>query len=409
MTERYIDNDKSEKFFKLQEEFKKLSEEDQRFIYFSLENMYSREECEYDKFSSLRYDVTLTKFYEDDEKISVYDVSFKLVFKKKAYFKHTVNHGVTFYKKDKKIKIWYNRDLIRRHVDIILKSLNIDWVNSVPSCLIGMIPKSVLEQIISKKITNPEELVKKLCQVSFKYKFPYKLIMKYFSNDSKEYYGYNNRKTFLSYIRDYTVNPNYTLERIVNNELSDNYMSLFQDMLRECRYFNFKINVKWSEKRLILEHAKLSKMVSDKMFSLKENEYIKYDGKLNYPDNFTVELLDESKKFFYEGNEMHNCVYTSYLKFGLNKTMFFFSVKLPERCTFNVRKDGDRFEIEQIRSIRNGNVSSSMHNMVCDWVNREDVQEWFKLNYKGLYEEKKDIDDMDDTVDFTFDNIRRAV
>ena len=254
-----------------------------------------------------------------------------------------------------------------------------------------------------------EELVKKLCQVSFKYKFPYKLIMKYFSNDSKEYYGYNNRKTFLSYIRDYTVNPNYTLERIVNNELSDNYMSLFQDMLQECRYFNFKINVKWSEKRLILEHAKLSKMVSDKMFSLKENEYIKYDGKLNYPDNFTVELLDESKKFFYEGNEMHNCVYTSYLKFGLNKTMFFFSVKLPERCTFNVRKDGDRFEIEQIRSIRNGNVSSSMHNMVCEWVNREDVQEWFKLNYKGLYEEKKDIDDMDDTVDFTFDNIRRAV
>lgn len=408
--EKYL-SDEADETFRLMGELKSLPIEQQRFIYFSsFENNQSELT---QRFCKLRNGVSVIKYFEDDERISIYYIQYNMFFNKKVYFRTSIENGLTYNKKKSKISAWYGKPLHHGLIKSLMEYRKVDWFLSMPLILRNLSTKTMIEKIIAGKITNPEQYIKMYCKISLKYNFPYRLLKEYFENNesfdaaeddvdeidyryegnrymtyiarAKNTFYIYNKIRFLYLIKDYTVNPSYTLECFINRKLTYDYMSFFYDMLQECQVADYKINVKWSIKRLTDEHSKLSMKIAKIKIQGTEKKEIPFFGNLEMPDDIDMSLIDDNYKVFYEGENMRHCIYTNYLGRAMAKKEFYFSVKSPERCTFSVVMAGkygdEKFQIGQIRGFRNKSVLRSTEEKVAKWLELPSVQMFFKTNY----------------------------
>ena len=419
--EKYLSNN-AERFFNIMKEYKSLDSSSQRFIYFSIIDENPFQPISYinddrlKKYGPLVYGDNVLKLYEDEEKLSIYTINYKLCFTNHSFFKHSATSGITYNKIKKKVNIWFGQNIDMTLVRKLLSYKNIDWFRSVPSCASSKINKTLLSKILSGSITNVEDYIKCLLKVTFNYQFPYKTVKKFFENeitlpwnnslydlgDLSDYLNQNTKKSehsfnidkieFLYLIRDYTINPSYTLDCIVNKRISYEYFESFRDMLKECRCVNEKINIKWSEKRLNQEHARISRRISEERIKNEKKITIEMFGELPLIKGVQMILMRDNYEFFYESMEMNNCVFSSYFSRAKHKTMFFFSIKSPQRCTMSIEKTNkngeEKFIIEQIKGKNNTSVDNNFVSIIETWLSNADVQDFFKKNYETLTEEE---------------------
>ena len=84
---------------------------------------------------------------------------------------------------------------------------------------------------------------------------------------------------------------------------------------------------------------------------------------------------------------MGHCVYTNYADRVKNKTYFVLKFTDKDvRATVGISKDqnGDKFILNQMYSKYNKSVDQCYHDYMIDWLEKREVQQWFKDNYKNV-------------------------
>lgn len=445
--------EKTNEIIALKHELKEESPENQRYIFYDYRSnqgfLYNKDSFSpiTKKYIELLSKKDLQKFIHDDDKISVCQFSYTPMFNKVIFFKNECKNGLTFDKKTKKIRFWYGGNMTESSglIHAMLRELKHEWFFSMHYFFQNGLTKTLLENILSQKITNPEDYIKKWMKISLKYSFHYKLIKKYFETEEfyfrknediklpkgvtleneneyiekhpevkdsikKEalptwakasnerftfftlYYGFK-KEAFLRYIKDYTIEPNFSMQKILSGELSKEYIDTLNDIFDQCKLLGEKINLHWSYNRLQEEHLKFSRKIASIRFVDADLEPIIYFGMPTNPKCINYEIISDEKMAFEEGVEMHNCVYTNYWNKIKNKTYFIFKITYPERCTLGVRKkytsynetkSNLRFEIDQVYISRNRNVKPETKQMLSEWVNTREMQNFFVMNYDIL-------------------------
>lgn len=323
-----------------------------------------------------------------------------------CYIKHRILHSLTYYKKNKTIKVWMGFDGFKSpHLYSELFSyLKIDWINQIThNTLKVCMSKTLFTEVISNKITNPEMFYKRYMSVSLKIsksqKVSWNLIKKCFElknncsciNIHKIVNNVTNINLALKNEIDYYTHVNRN--DIFTDDNKRFYHQIFIDTLNDAEILGIKINPIWGIKRLQEEHTKMTRLINKFVVSQKSEEpiYFEKEDLLKYP-NKTVKLLKTEQDVFSEGLTMVHCVYTSYWKRIKNKEYFVFSAELPERCTIGVQQKygkEDIFQLDQIYLKFDKNVSSETKNLFEYWINSKKMQEFFKINFKKLKADDK--------------------
>lgn len=411
----------------------------QRFVYYEMQNstytVNTLSNSLISKYNEL-VNKSLHRLIETDDKICLCENQYMMRFNTKIYFKSKCTKGLTYDKKTKKIKFWFGSSILENTYIIreYLRDIKCDWFFSMNEYLQTHITKTLLEGIIKGTITNPEDYTKKYMKQSLKYSFHYKLFVEFLNTETfyfrktedtvipenvrpcadtceipwerilcvdntffKSMNNYSlNKALFIVQIKDYTIEPNFALQKIMNLSLSYDYVKTLQDMLNQCRVTGDKINLHWSYKRLQEEHLKLTRKISALKFSHIDKTPVPIFGTFTYPYGIKGKLLDNEPEVYIEGDEMHHCVYSNYWNRIKGKTYFVFSITYPERCTvgiskyvnLNINDELPKFKLDQAYRKMNQPVTPSTKKILEDWINTKEMQNFFCMNYETHKEEQ---------------------
>ena len=318
----------------------------------------------------------------NDNYIRYYDGKYKVLFGKNLtpFLKPIKTSSFCFNKKTKKL---YSVNItfctIPEVITNINKILNIDWFNSLNNystynsiSKTVFYRKSILERIWSRRITNPEDLIKfytkyilKLKNISWK---SIRLLLNKLPSFSHWY--------LLNSIDSYVNNPNLFINKLVNTLSLENYQysTEYTDYLYQIAVLKIKSNIAyWSLNRFLEEHNKLSNKlleleISDKkdllIFSSIYNSYL--------PSNIKCNFINTEKLCFLESKEMNHCIYSNYWNHIYTKNYIAISIKDKERATVGIRyvKDDNNlvFYLDQIRGRNNIQCSEYLRNTMNDWI-----------------------------------------
>lgn len=331
-----------------------------------------------------------TSIAESEEKIYYSYTNKKIMFNVNSGFfvKIYDKCGFTFNKETKKLKSWFGKPVTHyaHSFDSIFTSLGLEWVKPVYYDLINRL---TLEKILAKKITNPKELVrhylnntKKLKKLNLSYKHYDKIINHLNSGNA-------GGLSLFIINRGITVakDGNNYLKYLVNNIDEKNKIlldSIYKDMINQALILDDKIDFNWSKKRIEQVHTdwtiKLMKFKADKL----SNTVINYEGLADLKIPYDGKLIQTEKELYVEGEVQKHCVYTNYWS-TVNRMMYFVvTINAPERITIGIDKSfiGDQFKISQIYGFKNKIVNRNIREEIVDWLDEENVQDFFKLNYK---------------------------
>lgn len=408
----------------------------QRFVFYEMQNstytVNTLSNSLISKYNEL-VNKSLHRLIETDDKICLCENQYMMRFNTKIYFKSKCTKGLTYDKKTKKIKFWFGSSILENTYIIreYLRDIKCDWFFSMNEYLQTHITKTLLEGIIKRTITNPEDYTKKYMKLSLKYSFHYKLFVEFLNTETfyfrktedtvipenvrpcadtceipweripcvdntffKSMNNYSlNKVLFIVQIKDYTIEPNFALQKIMNLSLSYDYVKTLQDMLNQCRVTGDKINLHWSYKRLQEEHLKLSRKISALKFSHIDKTPVPIFGTFTYPYGIKGKLLDNESEVYIEGDEMHHCVYSNYWNRIKDKNYFVFSITYPERCTMGISREWSKdnelpkFKLDQVYCKMNQPVKPSTKVILQDWINTKEMQNFFFMNYETHKEE----------------------
>lgn len=411
----------------------------QRYIYHELHNTLNTMYSSLSTFSKEYGKLTTTilhRLIETDEKICLCDNQYTMHFNTRIYFKNKCNRGLTYDKKTKKIKFWFGGN-IQNNIYIIreyLREIKCDWFFDMDEYLQKHLTKTLLEGIIKGTITNPEDYTKKYMRQSLKYSFHYKLFIKFLvtenfyfreeeytiipdglqpregenvsdnyiycltSEEKKTYFSSiqgrsMNKSLLILQIRDYTLEPNFALQKIMDGSLSYDYMKTLQDMFKQCVITGDKINLHWSYKRLQEEHLKLTRKITAIKYSYIDNTPLPFFGSFTFPETIKGKLLTSEPDVYIEGDVMHHCVYSNYWNRIKGKSYFVFSITYPERCTLGVcqqwRQKDDQvpvFKLDQVYRKMNSPVNQNTKTLLSNWIETKEMQNFFFMN-NNIHEE----------------------
>lgn len=298
------------------------------------------------------------------------------------YLKNTAAHGVSYDKTTKKFKWWYGKQMTHTG-SIILKDVcdyfKADWFNEVPTNLKTSTTNSSLEKVLKGKITNPRDLIKCIIKTNPRMRnlnISTELIWQWLNT------GHSHRIQTLSDMMSVAKDCNHLLEYIIDPK--NNYMHHeLLDVVKQAQMLNRKIDFKWSPNRLRDVHGEWTKEIMDM-----EQEYVEqleYNYVNNLPHNGCLELITNSKELYVEGRLMSHCVYTNYSDSVSSKTYFVFKFRDRDtRATLGVSKswEGDKFNLHQMYAKFNKTVDQCHHDYIKEWLDKPEVQQWFRDNYK---------------------------
>jgi hypothetical protein len=302
----------------------------------------------------------------DDGKIHFAHTMYTVKKGKKYYTKNKSKKGFTVDEKGK-LKIWYGSDIAGNQIfSNALKALKIDWFTNEVTILWPFMTKTLFQKVITGKITNPIDFLSgylKLSRISASPKLMYAackcgtlskttfLIGAYAAKDVNHY---------LEYFMDSSVNKTHHLD----------------DLIKQSKILERKIDFKWSSKRMDEEHTNWTKeIMAAEIHSIPDRE-VKVN---NYkkiaefvPDFF--EALDTQKKVFTEGSTMKHCVYTNYWNNINSGTFLAYHIKWKDQeATLGLYSyENNVVRISQIYGVRNSTVSSELRDEVrkiVDWIN----------------------------------------
>ena len=190
----------------------------------------------------------------------------------------------------------------------------------------------------------------------------------------------------LKYIDEWVENPNLFIDKItLTDDNVINHLHEYRDYLYQIVSLQIKSNVaKWSIKRMLEEHSKLSNILMGLEIDKKDDKLIFSDIYNKYlPENIRCRFINTEKLCFMEGSSMNNCIYTNY--WGAISSLRYIAVSIDDRtygrATLGIscRQGADKylvFYVDQIRGIRNGACDKELSEIMYKWV--DDNQEILK-------------------------------
>lgn len=362
------------------EAIKNLSETEQRQLYYMPNVKGSKSALK--QFISRGYSLHVVCEYSD--KITISQQNRIFYFNKVLYTKSHDFKGLTYDKKKKKIKTWNcNFNQMTILCEQYLQKIGCDWFTYMPYQLRNLLIKTLMEDILSGKITSQETYVKKWIKISLKSNLHYKLVKKFLCGEYKNI-NYNSIHA-LREINQHVDNPNEFLKRIAKGEITNDYMHIFNDTCLDCQVFDKKIRWNWSFNRLNEFHSKSMEDLHILERGEISIEPIEFIGELTFPEGSKCELIMSERQAFNEGREQHNCVYSNYWRHINMKNYFVIRCFSPYRCTVGISMHHQtRLPfIQQIFGAHNSPVPQHIKDMFKEWCKEEEVQTFFLTNYSN--------------------------
>lgn len=292
---------------------------------------------------------------------------------------HTNKGGVTYDKEKKTIKIWFGQTPTTLSPAVLVSVINhfrIDWFSAMSNSLKTLLNKTMLQNMIKDKITNPRDYIRAYLKTS-----PYKkmdvsteLFYKIFNHISKS----DTSPKYYRKILEFSTNINHALELLgTQNGYLDNYIS---DIYEQAAILNKQVNPKWSKARMNEVHTEWTREIM--AMEIKSLEAVDY----NYPEIETpegIEIISNNYELFEEGTTMKHCVYTNY-EYRIRKREYFaFRYnRWGVRATIGATSDGrGNIKLNQMYSIGNSQVSDEHKQYVIDWLQKEHTQSWLQREY----------------------------
>lgn len=351
----------------------------------------------------------------DDNKIRYYHARYAVYFSKNLvpYLKMVESSSFSFDKQAKKMTT-NNITLANAPseiIDTINELLGVEWFSTFTKganyCNISknnFYNKTILSLVWGKKITNPEDLIKiytkRILQVK---NITWTRIRKLLN---KGYHPLIGDKRLLRAVDEWVNDPNLFIDKVVSLDRNEaEYLSDYLVYVKQIAALQIKSNVaKWSLKRMLNEHNKLSNVLMELEIDEKDDEPIFSDVYNTYlPKNIRCRFINTEKLCFIEGSSMHNCIYTNY--WGAIGSLNYLAISIDDkvygRATLGIRYNRvinrrnpkikkRAFYIDQIRGIRNTKCNEDLENIMREWVdNNQDL-----LN--KIFVEKLDITKKDD-------------
>lgn len=309
--------------------------------------------------------------FSDDGKI-YYGYSTITIKKSKSnnYFFFRKDKGGFTIDEKKKISIWFKKPISSIFSDIIqiLKILDIDWYNPIFN---QFLTKTVLEKIISKKITNPIDLCK--------------YILKSNKIDASPKILYNNiinkkiSKHNILRCSKIAKNFNHYMEYLnrTNDVLS---ASILSDLEDQALILETKINYNWSAKRMKCEHDRLTSIIMKETLDHMSDATIQDLAKYDIYEEEGFKLLYNEKDVYEEAEHMKHCVYTNYWSQIKDKKYLVYRVNFEgERVTLGMNLKDKMITYSQANTYRNGRTSEKMSNKLSEFVIKINY-DFFKIN-----------------------------
>lgn len=297
----------------------------------------------------------------------------------RLFYTHKNRTGVTYDKEKKTIKIWFGHTPSTLSTTIlrdIILHFNIDWFNDMSEPLQTLLNKTMLQNMIKGKITNPRDFVKAYLKTS-----PYKkmdvspeLFYKTFSDTDR----FHVSPKYFRKVLEFSTNVNHALELVsIQNGYLDGYLS---DIYDQAAILNKQVNPKWSKARMNEVHTEWTREIM--AVEIKSIEPVNY----GYPEMSTpkgIEIISNNYELFEEGTVMKHCVYTNYESRIRRREYFAFRYNRDGvRATIGATSDGEgRIKLNQMYSIGNTQVSSEHKQFVIDWLEDEHTQFWLQKQY----------------------------
>lgn len=301
--------------------------------------------------------------------------------------------GITYDKAKKSIKIWFGHKFVTLHYAVrldLFKHFDCEWALEVGDALSSNFSVSIINRILKKRITNPRDLCKAYIKTSYFRTLDISVEMFYQTFCKKEH-GNRLRSpiAYKSYFL-YATNPNEVFAMIQNDrhgEMFDSYGE-FSDLVNQAAILNRKYNPKWSKIRRNEEHIAWTKEIMElELKTLPRKDY-EYEG--SFPVVEGIEIITNNIDLFAEGKVMSHCVYTNYAKQVEDKSYFVLRFNYEgQRATIGINMyhygntTEPKFVINQMYGYRNSPVSGMAREYANLLMEREDVQEFLKKNYRA--------------------------
>ena len=296
------------------------------------------------------------------------------------YLKRDAAFGCTYEKATKKFKWWFGKQAVVNG-PVIVKDMcdyfKAEWFTNSPLGLQNSTTNSTLNKVLIGKITNPRDLIKGIVKTN--------PTMRGMNISTELLWEFLNKRvgTRLQTLCDrmsVAKDPNHAIQYCLDNEYG-NYEML--DTIKQAQMLDRKIDFKWSDKRMKEVHSEWTREIMD--MEQENVEKIEYNYYNELPHNGCLELITDSKELYIEGRLMSHCVYTNYADAVKKKT--YFVLKFADRdvrATVGITRhhDKDCFAVSQMLGKHNKTIDRCYVDYVKEWLEKPEVQHWFKQNYK---------------------------
>ena len=150
-------------------------------------------------------------------------------------------------------------------------------------------------------------------------------------------------------------------------------LDLFADAVKQAVILGRKVNPRWSERRLMAEHDKMTNILMLAQMQEKSDDAIYGGEEAASVEEDGVHLLNTEAQVFKEGHLQGHCLYTNYFKrIQAHDYLPFHISSCQEEATFGVVRDerGDSVTIDQVRLSHNRCPSEQLYQAVKDFVQR---------------------------------------
>lgn len=297
------------------------------------------------------------------------------------YLRKASNFGCTYDKVKKTFKWWFGKQANITGGNIVTDMCNyfkVEWFNNIPAGLKLSTTNTNMNKVLLGKITNPRDLIKSIIKVN-----PTLRGMSISTELLWDYCNLNHgyRIQGLCDVLSVAKDPNHAIDYMYTSGTVDWEM---QDLVKQALMLDRKIDFKWSKKRMAEVHSEWTHEIMD--LEQENVEMVKYNYRNELPHNGCLQLITNSKELYIEGRMMSHCVYTNYANSVKEQSYFVFKfTDRGVRATVGISKDrnSDKFILNQMYGKRNASIDQCYHDYMVEWLEKREVQQWFKDNYRS--------------------------
>ena len=178
-------------------------------------------------------------------------------------------------------------------------------------------------------------------------------------------------------LEDFTKNAETSIK--VFTESSTSKRTLLSDLLNCAVQLNEVVDFSWSDNRIQEEHTRQNRLLIEREIISKSDSNIFEE----FPTPSNIKLLNTERDIFFEGKNMHHCLYSCYYKKIKNKEYIAFHMTYPEDCTFSFKFNRtNSLYLDQIFLKYDKPVKSDTKQVAIDFLNEyyKEIEKRLKPN-----------------------------